>query len=431
MDKDKSDERVEQLERCLDRQQHRDPLDKQEPLVPEKSAAEEKYQRNPQIVEQGQRVTEVLASKPELINRDAWLDTRLPQKRELANEISQSIAMQTGEPPMKIDIGDIGRQEAYVVPRDKETFAKISTEKSRHADDFARQLATVHIFDLQEKKFKRDPEYAASPEGIEVERILKTSGNRGDVRNYLLTTQSVLIGGDASRAIKAGKLIQAPAPLEKEVATASISPSMMSMSTDDMRLEMVNVLFGDSRITDKKKWESMQRKPAEKRQLFSDLNAALADKQARDPLPAQFSGERRTALYGDGDSRVAVINHQDTEDRGRFLEAVGKLNLRHVQELNFDDPNRYTGLITNAKIVDRMGDVHDMGQVNYREIQWNKLSRECTGTNRIDVHTNETLLLGRDIVSAYGKLTAIEEERHDKYLRDLEAQRRKAQTDKT
>lgn len=427
---DKPDERRQTHEKSVERDRQRGALDSLEPLVPEKSSAEEKYQRDPEIVEYGQRIVEVLASKPELVNRDTWLDMRLPQKRELAQEISESIALQTGETPMKIDLGDIGEQAAYVIPRDKETFAKLSTEKSRHATDFAREIARVHIFDLQEKKFHRDAEYAASPEGIEVERNLKVSGNRGDVRNYLVSTQCMMIAGDAARAIEAGKLIKAPSPPEKEVAAEPKAVAMISLSTEDLRLEMVNVLFGDPRVTDKKQWESMKGKPAEKRQLFSDLNVALAAKQGRDPLPAQF-GDRKTALYGDGDQRIAVMNYGDIDDRGRFLEAVGMLNLRHVQELNFEDPNRYTGLVTNAKIKDRMSVVHDMGQVNYREIQWNKQARQRTGTHRIDILTNETTLLGRDIVSAYGHLTSIEEERHDKYLRDMEAQRKKAQARKS
>jgi len=417
---DKPDERRRD-ELTPERGSRREPA-RVEPLVPEQESRE-KYKRDPQVVAAGQSAVQVLASDPQLMDRNAFMDMRLPQKRELLNALFVRIGEQTGQPALRGDIGDIGKQASFLVPRKKETFAKISVDEARHADDFAREIARLTVFTLQENLFKSDAKYAESREGIEVRQALSVSGNRGDVRNYLTTVQTSRIGGDARRAIQAGKLIKAPGPPEREVKKQA-DPTRQK-STDDHILDTVNALFSDSRITDKKIWDSMKYKTSDKWQLCKSLSEKIAILQDRDPLPVKFD-QRKTALYGKSGQRVAVINFKDTEDRLRLITSLGTLNVRHLQELALEKPGRYSELVSNATIKDRDGKVTDFGMLNYSDAQWDKRRRESVGIDRIEIPTLLTHMLSRDIGSAYAELTRREERTQQQHLQQQEEARRKA-----
>ncbi|QEG36158.1 hypothetical protein [Bythopirellula goksoeyrii] len=408
-----------------------------EPLVPASKAGDH-YQRNADITAAGQAIVQVLASEKTLMEGESWPAMRLPEKRTLLNRLCQRIANQTEQPPLRGEIGPTGRSNSYLQYGGPQVVGRISVALSKSREDFGSEIARLHVFHYQQSKLQ-DPAYADSQEGLEVSRAASVGGNLGDKRTYLLTVQATRIGGDAARAIATGKLIKAPVapaktPPEQPAKKRSTHQVLPQKSMEDRRLDMVNVLFGDPRITDLKRWDSMKHKTSEKWQLFADLNAKLAAVQDRDPLPA-ILGRRKTALYGDQGHRVAQMDYADTADRLRFITAIGQLNLRQFQELGREEPERYTELVTHAKIkvLKETGDLetHDLGMVNYRETQWNQLARERLGTTRIDVVTSETSLLAREIHRAYGELTNIEADRRHQKIQQLEQARQSAPSSST
>lgn len=426
MDKPDERRRLESLDRSRDLDRNR-PASK-EPLVPEK--AEKEYKRNPDITAAAQAIVEVLASEKNLMDSQAWSNLRQPDKGKLFNQINERISKQTGQPALRGEIG--GRElESYLVLGQEKNVAKISVKESNSRVNFGREIARLHIFHYQENKLV-DSTYAESREGQEVSKALSVGGNLGNKRTYTSTVQSAIAAGDAARAIIAGKLLKSPTAPEKNTRTKeSTKKAPVQKSMDDRRLDIVNALFQDRRITDKKIWDSMKYRTSVKRKLFADLNEKIAERQDRGPLPA-ILGKRKTALYGDGGHRTASIRYEDAEDRFNFIKAIGQLNLRQFQELGREEPERYTELVTNAKTkhLKTNGDVeeHDWGMVNYSETERNKISRELRGTHRIDIQTLETILLGREITTAYGELTRIENDREQKKKQQHEKAREDSQS---
>jgi len=376
------------------------------------------------IAEAGQRIVEVLASEKRLMNRDAWGAMNLSKKRDLFNELNNRIAEQTGQPPLK---GDIAGAEDRLEVGGRKAMAFITRENSRHATSFAYSIAKLNAYHFEEQLFHSDQRFAETREGQQISKTLSLSGNRGTERTYFATLQTSQIAGEAERAIKTGKLIRPPSPPEKMVEDKNKEPDHLP-SMDDRRLEIINILFSDSRITDSKQWEAMKDRTADKHHLFADLNAKIAASQGRDALMAQFGG-RKVTLYESKGERAAQMPYEMAESRLNFITAVGQLNLREFQECHRENPERFPEVVANAKVKHRNGEERDLGRVNYEEVRRDKLRRERQGTRRISVHTLETIVLSREILSAYGDLKAREAENQRRHLQQLETKRQKLQTE--
>ena len=180
-------------------------------------------------------------------------------------------------------------------------------------------------------------------------------------------------------------------------------------SMDQRRQDIASTLFSRTEMQTEKGWSTLKI-DSQKATLACQLSDTIADKEQRSSIKMQVVTTQKTSLYEVGGEMVGRINVKDAETRHSFAEAVGTLNHAYFQKLATEDINRYPEHMTERRSSrDGLGTSVDVGKLNYadglRMIDSLKNSRE----NRMDIQSNATLALRRDITAVYSEYVRKEE----------------------
>jgi len=205
-----------------------------------------------------------------------------------------------------------------------------------------------------------------------------------------------------------------PAPNKLAKAQAAKSPAKITMA--DRRKAIVDAIFSDKRISSEKEWNQVD--PKYRGALGTAISTQIAKGEGSPPLTIQTTTKQQTGLYQTGSQMVGRINVKDAMDRKEFAILVGQINLARFQKLGFEDLNRYPELYTEAVNVrenDGKLKTVELGKVNYSDAHRLELSLKNSPENRMDIRTNATMLLARDISKRYA--SECKQEENDREIR--------------